>query len=127
VDARWEDLDLDAAEWRLVGKNDKVDAFELNPKLVRELRIYRAWIKRQAEVNDQIKDALDFNEAAFVLLTANGRPPESLKPHQDCQEPWTQGWHRNQKDPRKSGVSHGANVTPDSSRDAPSLGEDRSQ
>lgn len=74
VDARWEDLDLDAREWRLVGKNGKVDAFELHPKLVRELRIYRAWIKRQAEANDQIKDALEFNDTAFVLLTANGKP-----------------------------------------------------
>jgi len=74
VDARWEDLDLDGGVWHLVGKNGKVDAFELHPKLIREFRVYRAWIKRQAEANDRIKDALEFNETAFILLTANGSP-----------------------------------------------------
>lgn len=73
VAARWEDIDLDTGVWHLVGKGGKPDTFELHPKLIREFRIYRAWIMRQAEKNPQIKDALEFNETAFILLTHKGK------------------------------------------------------
>jgi hypothetical protein len=41
AEARWPEIDLDAAEWEVVGKNGKVDIFPLAPPLIRAFRVYR--------------------------------------------------------------------------------------
>jgi site-specific recombinase XerD len=74
VKAKWEDVDLEQGVWHVIGKNGKPDSFEIHPKLLREFRVYRQWIHKEAEKNARIKDALEFNESAFILLTSNGRP-----------------------------------------------------
>lgn len=74
VKARWEDIDLEQGVWHVIGKNDKPDAFDIHPKLLREFRVYRQWLYKEAERNPRIKDALEFNETAYVLLTTNGKP-----------------------------------------------------
>jgi len=72
-DARWGDIDLDAATWEVVGKNDKVDVFDLAPPLLRQLRTYRRWQLAEAERNPEIRDALSDPATAFVLLSRSGR------------------------------------------------------
>lgn len=78
--ARWEDVDLDAGTWHLVGKGDKVDAFELHPVLRSEFRRYRRWQVEESERNKAIATALSDPETAFVFLSRNGKPmrPESI-------------------------------------------------
>ncbi len=80
VDARWRDLDLDAATWELVGKGGKADVFALAPRLVRELRAYRRWQLSEAQRNPAMREALADPETAYVFLTRNGRrtAPQSL-------------------------------------------------
>lgn len=72
-DARWPDIDLDAGKWELIGKNGKVDVFDLAPPLLRQFRIYRRWQLAEAERNPAIRDALSDPETAYVLLTKNGK------------------------------------------------------
>jgi integrase len=72
-DARWQDIDLDDGTWRVTGRNEKVDVFDLNPLLVRELRSYRRWQLQEATRNRAIRDALGDPDAAYVLLTRTGR------------------------------------------------------
>jgi integrase len=74
VSARWQDIDLEQGVWHLIGKGDKPDTFDLHPKLVREFRRYREWIVKQAATNSDIRDALEINETAYVLLTTRGNP-----------------------------------------------------
>ena len=74
VDAKWEDIDLEAGVWHLVGKNDKPDTFPLHRRLVSEFKAYRERMIEEAERNPKVKEALEFNETAFVLLTRNGKP-----------------------------------------------------
>jgi integrase len=71
--ARWPDIDLDAAEWEVVGKNDKVDIFPLAPPLLRAFRIYRRWQLSEAEKRPEMRDALSDPEKAFVLMTIHGK------------------------------------------------------
>jgi len=73
ADARWADIDLDAAEWEVVGKNDKVDIFPLAPPLLRAFRIYRGWQLSEAERHPAMRDALSDPHTAYVLLTSNGK------------------------------------------------------
>ncbi|HEU5063942.1 MAG TPA: site-specific integrase [Solirubrobacterales bacterium] len=73
ADARWCDIDLDAAEWEVVGKNDKVDIFPLAPPLLRAFRVYRRWQLSEAERHPAMRDALSDPETAYVLMTANGK------------------------------------------------------
>lgn len=72
-DARWRDIDLDQGTWRVMGKGDKFDIFDLAPPLIRALRLYRNWQLSEAQRNDAIRDALADPETAYVLLTRNGR------------------------------------------------------
>jgi integrase len=73
ADARWPDIDLDAAEWEVVGKNDKVDIFPLAPPLIRAFRVYRRWQLAEAERRPEMRDALADPEKAYVLMTIHGR------------------------------------------------------
>lgn len=73
ADARWPDIDLDAAEWEVVGKNEKVDVFPLAPPLVRAFRVYRRWQLSEAEKRPEMRDALSDPEKAFVLMTSHGK------------------------------------------------------
>lgn len=73
ADARWTDIDLDAATWEVVGKGSKVDMFALAPPLVRELRAYRRWQLSEAQRNPAMRDALADPERAYVLLTRTGK------------------------------------------------------
>jgi integrase len=73
ADARWTDIDLDAAEWEVVGKNGKVDIFPLAPPLLRAFRIYRRWQLSEAERHPAMRDALSDPETAYVLMTSNGK------------------------------------------------------
>lgn len=73
ADARWPDIDLDAAEWEVVGKNGKVDIFPLAPPLIRAFRVYRRWQLSEAEHNPAMRDALSDPENAYVLMTRNGK------------------------------------------------------
>ena len=72
-DARWSEIDLDAATWDLVGKGNKVDVFPLAPPLVRELRSYRRWQLSEAQRHPAMRDALADPDKAYVLLTRNGK------------------------------------------------------
>lgn len=72
-DARWQDIDLEAGTWDVVGKGGKVDVFDLAPPLLRELRLYRRWQLSEAERNPAIRDALSDAETAYVLLTRTGK------------------------------------------------------
>lgn len=72
-DARWQDIDLDAATWEVVGKHDKVDVFDLAPPLLRQFRLYQRWQLAEAERNPVLRDALSDPENAYVLLSANGK------------------------------------------------------
>lgn len=72
-DARWPEIDLDAATWEVVGKGGKVDVFALHPALVREFRAYRRWQLSEAQRNPAMRDALANPETAYVLLTKNGK------------------------------------------------------
>lgn len=71
---------MELGTWRLVGKGDKVDVFELHPVLRTEFRRYLRWQTEEATRNPAIKAALDDPETAFVLLTRNGKRvrPESI-------------------------------------------------
>ena len=71
--ARWPDIDLDAAEWEVVGKNGKVDVFPLAPPLIRAFRVYRRWQLSEAERRPEMRDALADPERAWVLMTIHGR------------------------------------------------------
>ena len=64
----------------MVGKGDQPDIFDLNPLLVREMRLYRRWQLSEARGNDDIRDALSDPDTAFVLLTRTGKrtTPESI-------------------------------------------------
>jgi integrase len=73
ADARWQDIDLDAAEWEVVGKNGKVDIFPLAPPLLRAFRIYRRWQLSEAEKRPEMRDALSDPETAYVLMTIRGK------------------------------------------------------
>jgi integrase len=73
ADARWCDIDLDAAEWEVVGKNGKVDIFPLAPPLLRAFRVYRRWQLSEAERHPAMRDALSDPETAYVLITSNGK------------------------------------------------------
>jgi integrase len=73
ADARWPDIDLDAAEWEVVGKNEKVDIFPLAPPLIRAFRVYRRWQLSEAERRPAMRDALADPEQAYVLMTTKGR------------------------------------------------------
>lgn len=73
ADARWQDIDLDAGEWEVVGKNDQVDIFPLSPPLIRAFRIYRRWQLSEAERRPAMRDALGDPEKAYVLMTTNGK------------------------------------------------------
>ncbi|HYP55979.1 MAG TPA: site-specific integrase [Solirubrobacterales bacterium] len=73
ADARWPDIDLDAGEWEVVGKNDKVDIFPLAPPLLRAFRVYRRWQLAKAEHNPSMRNALSDPETAYVLMTRNGK------------------------------------------------------
>ncbi|HKZ15046.1 MAG TPA: hypothetical protein VJL81_14500 [Solirubrobacterales bacterium] len=73
ADARWCDIDLDAAEWEVVGKNGKVDVFPLAPPLVRAFRVFQRWQLSAAERRPEMRDALSDPEKAFVLMTIHGR------------------------------------------------------
>jgi integrase len=73
ADARWPDIDLDVAEWEVVGKNAKVDIFPLAPPLIRALRIYRRWQLSEAERRSEVRDALADPEKAYVLMTIHGK------------------------------------------------------
>lgn len=66
-------IDLEAAEWEVVGKNDKVDVFPLAPPLIRAFRVYRRRQLAEAEHRPAIRDALADPEKAYVLMTINGR------------------------------------------------------
>jgi integrase len=72
-DARWPDIDLDAATWTVIGKGGKVEVFALAPPLVREFRAYRRWQLSEAQRNPAMRDALASPETAYVLLTKNGK------------------------------------------------------
>lgn len=75
ADARWRDMDLTEGWWQVVGRFGKVDTFELNPVLVRELKRYRRWLYEDyARQHRAVREALEDDETAFVLLTCNGRP-----------------------------------------------------
>jgi integrase len=74
VDARWPDIDLEAAEWEVVGKGGRVDVFALAPPLVRQFRLYRRWQLSEADRNPAMRDALGRPETAYVLLTRGGKP-----------------------------------------------------
>jgi len=71
--ARWQDIDLDAGEWEVVGKNEKVDIFPLAPPLIRAFRVYRRWQLAEAERRPEMRDALSDSEKAYVLMTTRGR------------------------------------------------------
>ena len=73
ANARWLDIDLDAAEWEVVGKNGKVDIFPLAPPLIRALRVYRRWQLSEAEHRPAMRDALSDPEKAYVLMTIHGK------------------------------------------------------
>jgi integrase len=73
ADARWPDLDLDAGTWEVVGKNDKVDVFDLAPPLLRQLRLYQRWQLAEAEKYPAMRDALSDPDTAYVLLTKHGK------------------------------------------------------
>jgi integrase len=87
ADARWKDIDLENNLWAVVGKGDKPDVFDLHPLLARELRAYQRHMQRVALSNRAVRDALAFEESAYVLLTHTGRPmqasslPKMLKRH----------------------------------------------
>ena len=72
--ARWSDINLDAAEWEVVGKNGKVDVFPLAPPLIRAFRVYRRWQLAEAEHRLEMHDALSVPETAYVLMTRTGNP-----------------------------------------------------
>lgn len=73
-DARWKDVDLERATWNVVGKGGKVDCFDLHHSLVRELCRYRRWqLEHYAVTHAAVRDALCFEETAYVLLTCNGK------------------------------------------------------
>lgn len=72
--ARWSDLDLERGKWEVVGKNDKVDVFDLAPPLVRELRLYQRWQLNEAARYPEMRRALSNPQTAFVLITRNGKP-----------------------------------------------------
>lgn len=74
VDALWSDIDLEGRTWRVIGKGGKIDEFRLHPRLVKEFRRYRTWVLKEAEKNPRVKEALEFDESAFVLMTRNGKP-----------------------------------------------------
>ena len=79
-DARWPDVDLDTGKWEVVGKNGKVDVFDLAPPLVRQFRLYRRWQLAEAERSPAIRDALSDPDTAYVLLTDQGKKthPQTL-------------------------------------------------
>ncbi len=74
VETRWRDIDLDEGTWRLIGKGKKVDTFDLHPRLLAVFRQYRKWQLKQAAINPKVRQALEDEETAFVLLTRNGKP-----------------------------------------------------
>lgn len=73
VDVRWPELDLNAGTWAFVGKGQKPDILHLHPVLVRELRVYREWQRREAARNPKVELALSDRDTAYVLLTRNGK------------------------------------------------------
>jgi integrase len=73
ANARWCDVDLDAAEWEVVGKNGKVDIFPLAPPLLRAFRIYRRWQLSEAEKRPEMRDALSDPDTAYILMTIHGK------------------------------------------------------
>jgi integrase len=73
-EARWPDIDLDAAEWEVQDKNGRVYIYPLAPPLLRAFRAYRRWQLAAAEHNADLRDALSDSETAYVLLTSNGKP-----------------------------------------------------
>lgn len=73
-DALWKSLDLERGTWHVVGKGGKADCFDLHPLLVRELRRYRRWqLEQYAVTHAAVRDALCFEDTAYVLLTCNGK------------------------------------------------------
>jgi integrase len=72
--ARWRDIDLERGEWDVVGKGDQADIFDLNPALLRALRLYKNWQWSAGEMNPAISEALSDEETSYVLLTCNGKP-----------------------------------------------------
>jgi integrase len=75
ADARWRDLDLNDGLWHVVGRYGKPDTFTLHPALVRELRRYHRWQHEvYAHRHRAVRDALEDEDTAYVLLTCNGRP-----------------------------------------------------
>jgi integrase len=72
-DARWQDIDLDAATWEVIGKHEKVDVFDLAPPLLRQIRLYQRWQLAEAQKNTAMRDALSDPDTAYVLLSKNGR------------------------------------------------------
>lgn len=79
-DARWRDIDFEQATWRVMGKGDKFDIFDLAPPLIRALRLYRHWQLSEAARNEAMRDALADPETAYVLMTRSGRktPPQTI-------------------------------------------------
>ncbi|MGN6816552.1 MAG: hypothetical protein ACTHK3_10795 [Solirubrobacterales bacterium] len=55
---------------RVMGKGD---IFDLAPRLIRALRLYRHWQLSEATRNEAIREALADPETAYVLLTRSGR------------------------------------------------------
>ena len=66
-DARWRDIDLDQGTWRVMGKGDKFDIFDLAPPLIRVLRLYRSWQLTEAARHEAIRER-------------PGRPRDCLRP-----------------------------------------------
>jgi integrase len=79
-DALWRDIDLDQGAWRVMGKGEKFDIFDLAPPLIRAFRLYRHWQLSEAQRNDALRDALADPETAYVLLSRTGRktPPQTI-------------------------------------------------
>lgn len=64
---------MEQGTWRVMGKGDKFDIFDLAPPLIRVLRLYRQWPLSETQRNEAIRDALADPETAYILLTRNGR------------------------------------------------------
>lgn len=67
-------------QWHLVGRFGKVDVFDLHPLLLRQFRLYRRWQREEALRNRAIRQALEDEDTAYVLLTRNGKRtrPETI-------------------------------------------------
>jgi site-specific recombinase XerD len=126
-DARWRDIDLDQGTWRVMGKGEKFDIFDLAPPLIRAFRLYRHW--QLAEAQRERHDPRRPGRSRHCLRPPDPQrsPDRSADDQQDRQMARRQGRRRRPqipRHPRHDGRPHLPRLPP---RLPPSMGNHRAQ